>query len=57
MGQGLGGLPAGSSVLLVILLLPGYGPNGHPYGSGADTLVFVIGIMAALGPTAKAKGV
>jgi hypothetical protein len=50
--QGLGGLPAGSKVLLAIPPLMGYSLNGNPpYVSGADTLVFVIDIVAALGPS------
>jgi len=49
--NGLGGLPAGSRVLLVIPPALGYGPNGDaPYVGSSDTLVFVIDIVSALPP-------
>jgi peptidylprolyl isomerase len=49
--NGLGGLPAGSRVLLVIPPALGYGPAGDaPYVDGSDTLAFVIDIVSALPP-------
>jgi peptidylprolyl isomerase len=46
--NGLGGLPVGSRVLLVIPPALGYGQAGHaPYIGSNDTLVFVIDIVAA----------
>ena len=49
--NGLGGLPAGSRVLLVIPPALGYGPTGDaPYVGSSDTLAFVIDIVSALPP-------
>ena len=46
---GLGGLPVGSRVLLVLPPSLGYGQAGNPPDVGAhDTLVFVIDILAAV---------
>jgi peptidylprolyl isomerase len=46
--NGLGGLPVGSRVLLVIPPALGYGQAGHaPYIGSNDTLVFVVDIVAA----------
>ena len=46
--NGLGGLPVGSRVLLVIPPALGYGQAGHaPYIGSNDTLAFVIDIVAA----------
>jgi peptidylprolyl isomerase len=47
--QGLGGLPVGSRVLLIVPPSFGYGPTGHPPDvNGTDTLVFVIDIVTAV---------
>jgi peptidylprolyl isomerase len=47
--SGLGGLPVGSRVLLVLPPSLGYGQAGNPPDVGAhDTLVFVIDILAAV---------
>jgi peptidylprolyl isomerase len=49
--NGLGGLPVGSRVLLVIPPALGYGPAGDaPYVGSSDTLAFVIDIVSALPP-------
>jgi peptidylprolyl isomerase len=46
---GLGGLPVGSRVLLVLPPSLGYGPAGDPPDvDGHDTLIFVVDILAAL---------
>ena len=47
--QGLGGMPVGSRVLLVVPPEFGYGSAGQPPDvDGGDTLVFVIDILAAV---------
>jgi len=47
--QGLGGLPVGTRVLLVVPPEFGYGTTGRPPDvDGGDTLVFVIDIVAAV---------
>lgn len=46
--EGLGGMPVGSQVLLIVPAAFGYGPSGHPPDiTGNDTLVFVVDIVAA----------
>ena len=46
--QGLGGVPVGSRVMLVVPPGLGYGSAGYPPDVGAhDTLVFVIDVVAA----------
>lgn len=51
--DGLGGLPVGSRVLLVIPPALGYGHAGDaPYVGSTDTVVFVIDIVSALPPSA-----
>jgi peptidylprolyl isomerase len=47
--SGLGGLPVGSRVLLVLPPSLGYGRAGHPPDvDGHDTLIFVVDILATL---------
>lgn len=47
--SGLGGLPVGSRVLLVLPTSLGYGRAGDPPDvDGHDTLIFVVDILAAL---------
>lgn len=47
--QGLGGMQAGSRVLLIVPPALGYGQSGDPpYVTGTDTLVFVIDIVSAI---------
>jgi peptidylprolyl isomerase len=47
--RGLGGMPAGSRVLLIVPPALGYGKSGDPpYVAGTDTLVFVVDIVGAI---------
>jgi peptidylprolyl isomerase len=49
--QGLGGLPVGSRVMLVLPPSLSYGTSGDPPDvKNTDTVVFVIDVLAALGP-------
>lgn len=51
--DGIGGLPVGSRVLLVIPPALGYGRAGDaPYVGSTDTVVFVIDVVSALPPSA-----
>ena len=52
--KGLVGVPVGSRVLLVIPRADGYGKAGSGLGrdQGADTLVFVVDILGAVGGAA-----
>ncbi len=48
---GLGGLPVGSRVLLIVPPTLGYGQSGNPpYINSSDTLAFVIDIVASIRP-------
>jgi peptidylprolyl isomerase len=47
--RGLGGMPEGSRVLLIVPPALGYGRSGDPpYVTGTDTLVFVVDIVGAI---------